>query len=213
MKYRLERPTLVATSGFVGSAATAAGAYWASAAYWRPLLLNLAATFLAAGLAVVIVNLYLDRGSRKDALKALLRMVLPAIKDMHNSILDEVFKRFGKEEFDSLVKRYTDAGGDPRALTPAERDKFYGLVKDNHDRLRDLFRRLNEVMKELTAILGWSFNPDLLREVFFCRYAVSKFLLLKLDDTDQGKLDAVEQFFDSHIKGFTVYAVMKRLGG
>ncbi len=190
--------TMVISLGF------AIGGYF-STGYWQSLFINLATTTLGLTLALVVINVYLDLNTRKDAIKPLLKLVKPTIQEHHNALLNKAWASFGKPQFAELIDRYSENNGDPRSLAPQERETLYKMIKEDKDALFARISTLEAELKELALLLGWSFKPGILRASFSCRYAIVRLKTVNFDDSDQSKLDACEHFLDLDIAAHSVF--------
>lgn len=164
--------------------------------YISGFIANLATTFFGLGVGLYIVNIYLDRKSRKTAVTSLLRLIAPSIQAHHNALLTEAWNRFGKPQWGEIMDRYADNDGDPRALTPDERHTIYEMVKAKKAMYEVRFTTLEAELKELAVILGWSFDPSILGASFNCRYAIAKLRAATFDDSEDSTLVVCEQFLD-----------------
>lgn len=174
--------------------------------YWQALCINLATTCLGLAAALVVLNVYLDLSTRKAAIRPLLQLVAPTMRDHQNALLDTAWNRFGKPQFKEIITRYTKNNGDPRALTPQERNGIYEMVKEDRDSLFARMDKLELELKELALLLGWSFKPGILKSSFSCRYAIVRLRAIEFDDSDQSKLDACEHFLDLSFMAHSVFA-------
>jgi len=181
--------------------------------YWQALLINLSTTALGLAIALIVINVYLDRSARREAVRPLLKLIAPAIGAHHNDLIHAAWDRFGKPQFGEIAKRYTENNGDPRALTPDERNSLYDIIKTNRDRVLDLLGRIDNDLRELVVIIGWSFDPDILKHAFSCRYAISQLRIITFDDSNDAKLAICEQFLDADMMAFAVLRNLHSLIG
>lgn len=65
---------------------------------------------------MIALNLYLERSSKKGAVKALFALSQEAIAEFHNTLVRLCWAEFGKEEFGRLIKEFSNAKGDVDAL-------------------------------------------------------------------------------------------------
>jgi hypothetical protein len=191
-------------TSFAVGASIAAGAYFTEG-YWQSMLLDLAIAFVALGAGLMVINFYLDMRARKSALEPMLELVEESIQQHHNDLMDRAWASIGKPQFSDLVDRYVERGRDPLALTPSERDAIYEMVKSDRDNLHRLQDHLDEQLKELTLILGWSFDPRILQHAFSCRSAIARMRTLDFDDTDATKREVCQMFLDIDISAFGLH--------
>src|SRR6266446_8117696 len=107
------------------------GAYFCHSPFWQAVLINAATSFMALGVGLIFVNIYLERHARKGAVRSLLVLSHTAIGDFHDALLDIGWARFGRDQWGNFIKEYMDAGGQPEALRQEVRDFLYNTVKDN----------------------------------------------------------------------------------
>lgn len=203
----------IAILSFLLAIGLAAAGYFASSAYIGGLLANIASTFLGLSIGLYIVNIYLDRESKRAAVTSLLKLIAPSIQGHHNALLHEAWNRFGKPQWGEIIGRYTENGGDPRALTPEERQKIYDMVKAGKVKYDSTFTTLEAELKELALILGWSFDPGILSASFNCRYAITKLRAATFDDSEEAKLEVCEHFLDTEFTSSLVFHGLVELLG
>ena len=196
---------------FIVSLLCGVWAYFITPGFYQSLLAGITTTLFGVSAALFAVNVYLGRRSRKSAISALLKLVSPSIEENHSKLLNEAWTRFGKPQFRELIQRYEENNGDPQALDPSERDTLYDMIKPKKLSYDRLLNKLEQDLKELTFILGWSFDPEILRNCFSCRHAIAKFRDLALEDSLQNKYDICEQFIDIDLYSFQALEGLKRL--
>ena len=191
----------------------AVGAYFAPAGYWQSLLVNLATVFFGAALAIVVVNIYLERDSRRKAVGALLRLATDGIADFHNTFLDLMWGKFGKDDFGQLRERFKNARGDIMVLNQEQRRAIYDMGKQHHAKLTPLLEKLDQVLAEVTSLVGWSLDSTLLTQVLQGRNAIRRFRSITLDDSDQAINEAAEHLIDIDTFSASAYHILKALSG
>lgn len=189
--------------------ALSVGAYYSPTTFWQPLLINMATTFFAICLGLVVINIYLEKAQRKGAIRSLLHLCNNAIANFHNTFLDLIWTKFGKNEFGDLRNAYMKAGGDPKTLPPETREKLYLLATTKQNELSILIQSLEESLAEVTRLVGWDLDADLLSECLKARTAIRHFREVKLDGSDKAKEDISEHLID--IDCFSQYARDKLL--
>lgn len=193
---------------YILSLALFIGAYFIGSQYWQSLTIGLGTTALGLAVALTVVNVYLSQKEKKKAIKSLLMLVAPSIQKHHNDLLEKAWDKLGKPQFGELVDRYKENNGDPRALSPEERTSIYEIVKTNKSELDVSLNKLDSELKELSFILGWSFDPKILSASFKCRFAIQQFLALEMNDEKQTILDACESYLDADIQAFNVFGLL-----
>lgn len=196
---------ILAAASFTAGVGMAAGAFWLEG-YWRSMLLDLGMVFVTLAAGLIVVNLYLDRSARKSAMEPLIELIETSIQQHHNDLMDKAWERIGKPQFNQPVDRYLENGKDPLALTPDERDAIYNLVKSNKENLASLHHKLEEDLKELALIMGWSFDPKILEHVFRCRYSIARMRTASFDDSETAKREVSGLLLDIDIDAFSVHS-------
>lgn len=177
----------------------AIAAYRVSEPFWQPLFISASTVFFASAWGVLLINIYLDIRSRRDAVTALYLISEDALLNVHNNFLDLMWSRFGRARFAEIVDQYTSNDGDPQALSPEDRDKFYREISDNREEVLAVMNDLEKTLDELCRLAGWNLDARILASALFSRKAISKFRSVEFDDTDESKLSVVEQLFDADI--------------
>jgi hypothetical protein len=140
--------TLLALICFASMAICLALGYVCTIPFWQAFLINASTSFLALGVGLILVNIYLERSARKGAVKSLLVLSNRAITDFHNPWVRLCWARFGRDEYGKIGREYIKAKGKPQALRQEVRDGFYELVK-NHPELMSTVESLEESLIEL----------------------------------------------------------------
>jgi hypothetical protein len=188
---------------------TAIGGYYAPQSFWQPVLINAATAFFGAALAIILVNVYLERDSRRKAVGALLRLALDGIADFHNTFLDIVWTKFGKDDFGDLCEKYKKAGGDVMVLTPEQRKSIYDLAKQHQTRLGPLLEKVDQALAEVVSLSGWSLDASLLTQALQGRISIRNFRTLSLDDSDDAIKGSAEHLIDIDTFSATAIHILK----
>jgi hypothetical protein len=199
------KEVVLAAASFTAGVGMAAAAFWVEG-YWRSMLLDLGMVFVTLAAGLIVVNLYLDRSARKSAMEPLIELIETSIQEHHNDLMDKAWERIGKPQFNQLVDRYLENDRDPLALTPDERDAIYNLVKFNRENLALLHHRLEEDLRELALIMGWSFDPKILEHVFRCRYSIARMRNVSFDDSDAAKREVSGLLLNIDLDAFSVHS-------
>jgi hypothetical protein len=172
--------------------------------FWQTLMVNLATTFLALALAVIVVNLYLEHRKKREAVRALLLVSNDAIAEFHNTFLQFLWTSYSKSDFKKIRDDYINANGDPDAVSPDNRAKIYELAKNNSKQFTTLVENLDQSLSELTSLVGWGLDVDLLAHILKSRFTIRKFRKVQFDDTPETKKHVCEALLD--IDSFTQFA-------
>lgn len=200
-------------AGMVLGVASAGAGYWLPPPFWQSLFINLATTFFALAIAVVAVNMYLERSKQREAVKSLLLLSNEAIARFHNTLLTHLWTRFGKVEFGDIRKEYVRTNGDPNAIKPDDRSKIYELVKANTKDIMSLVENLDQSLIELTTLVGWDLDVDLLTHILKSRFCVRKLRNRSFDDSDDAKKAVCEHLIDlDNFSQLARYRLMEMAG-
>lgn len=194
---------LVAALGFI------LGAYGLAPGFWQSLLLGLGTTLIGLGLAVLVVNHLLTSADKRAAAKPLAKLILPHVRKLHNDLFIEHGRQtFGRDRFESLIDLYQKHQRDPIAFAPEDRQALYAAIEAEKDDLSRVFDTLNEQLRELMILLGWSFDAQIVATAMEARLNYATFRAITWDGTEDTQRTAIESFFDA--EGATS-AVLSRL--
>jgi hypothetical protein len=189
------------------------GSYYSDANFWQPLLINIATTFFAAGLGILLVNVYLEKESRKKAVKALLQLSQDGISDFHNAFLDMIWTKFGKDDFGDLRTKYKKAGGNIMVLSPEQRRKIYDMSKENQEKLGPLLEKLDQALAETISLVGWTLDSDFLTQAIQARNSIRAYRVIEHDDADDSINKAAKRIIDIDTFSATAYHILKDVSG
>lgn len=181
--------------------------------YWSSFCANIAVGLLGLGAGLFLINFYLNREAKKEAVFSLMTLVAPSIEQHHNDLLEEAWGTFGRPQWGEMIDRYISNNGDPTSFTPEERDKIYAMIKAKKEFYIDRLRKLETDLRELVLILGWTFDPSILAHCFNSRYSILKFSTSSFDDSTETKKAVIEHFLDAEITSNQVHSGLVRLLG
>jgi hypothetical protein len=69
-------------------------------------MISVGGTFLALSMGIFIVNIYLNRDEKKTALEALFYYVAKSMDEFHDKLLDLMWTKFSKSEFNDVMNEY-----------------------------------------------------------------------------------------------------------
>ena len=69
-----------------------------------------------------------------------------------------------------------------------------------------MYEKLEEDLKELALIMGWSFDPKILEHVFRCRYSIASMRNIAFDDSEAAKRDVTKLTLDIDLDAFSVHS-------
>ena len=179
--------------------------FYEKSTYFQSLWASGAVTSVGLGVALLVVNYYLDRKSKNRALSALFELVGPSLHDLTDTLVREAHDFFGEHDFDTLTDTYQKGGWKSTALNPEQRQKIYHLVADNRAIFLPLLTRLNESLMEFSSVVGWTFNPQVLYLTFSCRSAVNKVQSSSFDGSDEAIKTVCEGFLDAALHSAKIY--------
>jgi len=188
-------------------------AYFLDHVFWKPILINISTTFFAASLGILLVNIYLERDSRKKAVIALLQLAQDGIADFHNSFLDMIWTKFGKDDFGDLREKYKKSKGDIMVLAPEQRKMIYDMSKEHQDKLGPLLEKLDQALSETTSLVGWTLDATFLSQSLQARNAIRSYRIIEHDDKDDSINKVAENIIDIDIFSTTAYHILKSIGG
>lgn len=182
--------------------------------YWQDLALGLATTFLGLGIGVLAVNAYLSSADKRQFAKPLLKMIAPQVEELHNElVIQHGINTFGKNDFERILEVYKKHKGDPQAFSPQQRDALYAaieLIKPDLIRVHDI---LTEQLRELTMLLGWSFDSRVTSAALSARLSFATFKAANWDGSDETKRVTIEAYLDSDAAtGAVVHHLIAYLG-
>jgi hypothetical protein len=193
-------------------AACLALAWFVKSKFWEAFLINASTSFLALGVGLIFVSIYLEKNARRGAVKSLLVLSQTAIGNVHNDFLNAAWAKFGRDRFGEIVKEYVGAKGAPQALEHQVRESMYDIVKNNKQ-LMARIEKLEEALVELSRMAGWDLDARLLRECLEARIAINRLKAVELDDSDEAKNGATEHLFDTDLHTQAAYHMLRELAG
>lgn len=187
---------ILSLSSLLLTAALSIGAYY-TADFWRDFALMLAGAFFSLGIGLYLANVYLSHDERARAAAPLLAMIDPDIAKFHNEYFIKPGRlAFGTPGFNAAIGAYEKNGRKPESLSPEQRDKFYEIIIQNKDAILPLLDRIHSSLAEVSAILGWSFSPSVMRIVLDARVTLTRFKALSFGGSIDEKLKACKGFID-----------------
>lgn len=194
----MKRPTagILIVMGFLVSIGLVFVGYH-STGFTQNVLVEFAGTAVSFAIGLWLVDVYLQLDEKRKAAVPLLEMITPSIAKWHNDYFIEKGRlAFGIPGWHALLDAYQSNGRNPQALSPEQRDGLYKIIAASRAEVLPLFDTLHDQLKELSALLGWSFNPQIMRAALSCRLNIVRFKNLTLSDDTRSKLDACELYLD-----------------
>lgn len=165
--------------------------------FWFSLVMGVSTSLFGVGLAVIVVNYVITSSDKKSASEPLLKLIAPNIKTLHNELfIEHLHDQLGKDQMESLIGIYEKHKRNPRAFSPEQRDKLYEAISLKKNELNNTYDALQEQFRELTMLLGWSFDSKITSIAFSARLSMATFQASSWDDEDSTKLNVIETYLD-----------------
>ena len=193
----MKKITRFAYPALVMGGALSIVAYWLSG-YWQSLALSLVSVFLGFGVALLVINGFINEGERKKAAVVLLQMVLKDVSEYHNLFIRKGHDKFGIPTWNEIIDTMNQNKRNPDALTPEQRTSILEILSENKDEILSVTASIDERFREISYILGWSFHPKIVRDAMLSRMEIAKLQTLVNAEslTDDQKKEAIEIYFD-----------------
>lgn len=193
----------------VGSLIAAGAGYRIEPGFWQNILVGLATTFFGIGLAVVSVNHFLSSSDKKQAAAPLLQIIRPNVQELHNKLLLEHFHDcLGKHQFETLLGIYWEHKGNPQAFSPEQRETMYQVIAKVKSEVVRVHDALQEQLKEVTLLLGWSFDTEITGAALDARLHYASFKTIHWDGSDEAKLLAIKSFLNAEAATSAVFGML-----
>ncbi len=128
--------------------------------YWQTLILNMSSALIQLVLGMVIVNLYLDKDSKKRVATAFLSSAGNRIAAYHNMFLELLWNEFGQKRWGEILDSYIESECMPMSISAEDQQKFYTVIKDNYDDIKHVLYLAGEQADEMskTGLLNFDEN-------------------------------------------------------
>jgi hypothetical protein len=160
------------------------------------LIQHLSSCSIEISIAIIIVNIYLERKSKQDAIYSILQYSDTNIIQFHNKLLDFMWTKFGKNEWGDLIAEYVDGDSEPEVILPERRNNIYEIIETNYNALSLNIRNLESTLIEMTYLIGWNLDADLLKLSIDARTSINKFFQVTIDDSSESRLQAIKHLID-----------------
>lgn len=168
---------------------------------FQSFLVGMSSSLVVASIGVIALDFYLESSNRKQAVKSLFFLSQEAIAKFHNHWLDILWARFGRDETGRMFDEYRSAGFIPGAIKKESREYIYNEYRDNPE-IRQNIVSLEASLTELSRMLGWSLDPNVLSACLAARGAIAKLHVVTLDNSDEA--------VDSVVNGLMVIDAMSQ---
>jgi hypothetical protein len=189
---------LIFISVLLGGAFTIGG-YFVPEGYWQSLLIELGATFLAVAVGIVAVNIYLDKDSRKAAIKSIVQLSGSSMNAYHRHITNLLLTRFDADEATTIVRKYAEHNGDINFIKPDHRRWIYDLAKADQARIAAVVNDLERTLEEVTSLVGWDLDSSLLASTLHARQSIRLYREIPFDDSEEAMKRITEHLLDIDI--------------
>jgi len=183
---------------FVLAVVMATFGYFVPEGYWQSLVVNSATSFMALGVGIVFVNVYLEDASRRAAVRSLLVLANESIASFHNELLKLCWARFGSEEWTKLAMSYVRSKGSPESLSQDVRTFLYEAYAENPQTRKNV-EALEETLTELSRMVSWNLSASLLKVCLDSRVSLARLKGVVLDNTPEAKTRVSEHLLDVDI--------------
>jgi len=200
----------------IGALAVGSIGFFLPVGYLQGLVANVAATIFGLAAGILLVNIYLASSEKGAAATPLLKLISPAVKELHNDLFVTHLKNtFGIEKMRTLIDIYQKNKRNPRAFSPEQCNELHSAIASRATDLLRVHEILIEQFRELSMITGWSFDPSVTAAALEARLNFVKFKSLHAQAT-QGpdtKYQVVEAYLDGEAAASSVFEkLMHRVG-
>lgn len=182
------------------------------AGYWQGVVASSSASFLILGVGLLFVNVYLERSARQGAVKSLFILANTSIATFHNYFLDRCWAQFGRDEWLALHMDYLRANGKPEAMRQDARQFLYDLFESD-TQFRTNLVDLEEMLVELTRLVGWDLDAELLEHCLDARACIAQARALPLDNTAASINQVTEHVLDADLHSQRVRDLLLKIAG
>lgn len=192
----------------VGAAAVGAIGFFLPVGYLQGLVGNVAATILGLAAGVIFVNIYLASSEKGAAAAPLLKLIAPALKELHNDLhVTHLKDTFGIEKTRTLIDIYEKNKRNPQAFSPEQCNELHSAIVSKAADLLRVHEILIEQFRELSMITGWSFDPAVTAAALESRLNFIKFRSLQAQATHSPdvKYQVVEAYLDGEAAAMAVF--------
>ncbi len=168
---------------------TGAAAFNSSEALLQNILLAAASAFLSVFLGLLAVNVILNSSDRKKIAHPLLMLLKGLAEPLHNDLFIQLGRdTFGAEKFNNLIDSYQRHDHSPEVFSPDDLERIYGMITSRRNDILNTYEKLEIVLRDIAAILGWGYDARILGALLSARGNIANFTaLLALGDHDINK--------------------------
>lgn len=201
----MTRYTLWISLGFFVLSALFLYASYVSVGWLQSALLGGFSTFLGASVGLVLVNVLLDKRSRRIATGPLLYLVMGPINRYHDELfLDAGWKKFGKDAFGVRINEFQNNDRLTTAWSPEDRRKMVELVEDQAESITETIDEIDLRLSDLLSVLGWNFDAKIVAAAITAKQEISIFRAATPPSSDEEAQTRVKAYFDIDAAANTV---------
>lgn len=167
--------------------------------YMQTLSLSISVSLLQLVLGIVIVNLYIDKKSKRNIARAFLGPADRYIATYHNTFLDVIDEEFGQKQWREIITEYLIGNGDPSIIALNERKRVFDVVKNNYETIKILLYNSGEQMSEMTKSGILTFDDQLHSHAWAAKETARRFLKIDINAEDVNVTDVFECCVDFDI--------------
>jgi hypothetical protein len=186
--------------------------YFLTDKFWEAVAINAGTSFMTMGVALIFINIYLERNARRGAVKSLLILSQKSIVQFNNTLLDLCWAKFGRDEWGKIGQEYLNSNGKPESLRQDVRSFLYELAKTNTD-FKDKLDKMLDTLTELSRLVGWDLDANLLESCLNSRISIGRLKEINYNDSEDAKKDATEHIMDTQIRSNDTLDLLKTLAG
>lgn len=203
----------LAIAFLAGAIASLVGAYYAGS-FAQQALLNVFGTALSAAVGLLIVNVVLDKKSRRIAAGPLMQLIHEPITHYHNDLVLEVGKnKFGIPNYSRIQDAYNNNGGNPQVLSQPERVMFNDMIEENILEINSCIDEIDLRLSDMINVLGWSYDAKIISSALHCKRNILGFKSLANPTNDADKLRRIEYFIDIDTSSSAVIVTLANIYG
>lgn len=210
MEHQIKR---LAIAFLIGAMIALLAAYYAGS-FVQQALLNVFGTALSAAVGLFIVNVVLDKKSRRIAAGPLMQLIHEPITYYHNDLVIEAGRnKFGIPNYGKITAAYNNNGGNPQVLSQPERAMFNELIEENIVEINSCIDDIDSRLSDLINVLGWSYDAKIISAALHCKRNILGFKSLSNPVSDTEKLKRIEYYIDIDTSSSTVIVTLSNIYG
>ncbi len=139
--------------------ATCAIAGWFLSGYPKELAVSLFGTSGGLFVGLIVVNIYIDKSSRKVAAVPLALLIETAINRLHNDYFVEIAnQKFGSTKFGAMITDFGEGKREAQAFSPEDRCALRDMLMHHKNGIITSVEDVDKRFSTLIDVLGWTFD-------------------------------------------------------